>query len=338
MPGVAPPVCGKSLGEVLDKLVERAKLPDSDARAIHWHIANLEYGCATALDNVSLSWWDQDDGHDFSGEHAVVSNGFDRMVHGLATYLEVLTEREVSLIEHNDDGVRVHVRGGGEGIEADAVLVTVPLGVLKAKMIAFSPPLPGWKKAAIERLGFGPIEKVFLLFESPFWPSDADFFGCLASPDVPAEDLSARRGEFFMFWNLQRSHALPALLCISSGLFADQTWRSHSYKGVVNKAIAVLKRTFGAQASTLYRRSVVSNWGRNTYARGSYSYVAVGGSGRDYDELAWPVGPRVYFAGEHTNGQHPATATGAYISGLREAERIDAAIRGGFEEASPAPQ
>ena len=56
---------------------------------------------------------------------------------------------------------------------------------------------------------------------------------------------------------------------------------------------------------------MVSDWGRNPYARGSYSYIAVGGSGRDYDECAWPVGPRVFFAGEHTNGQHPATATGA---------------------------
>ena len=59
MPGEAPPVCGKSLGEVMDSLVERAKVCPDEARAIHWHLANLEYGCATALHNVSRSWWDQ---------------------------------------------------------------------------------------------------------------------------------------------------------------------------------------------------------------------------------------------------------------------------------------
>ena len=80
MPGEAPPICGKSLGEVMDQLVEKAKLPAEEARAIHWHLANLEYGCATSLHNVSLSWWDQDDGNDFSGSHVVIANGFDRMV------------------------------------------------------------------------------------------------------------------------------------------------------------------------------------------------------------------------------------------------------------------
>jgi len=41
------------------------------------------------------------------------------------------------------------------------------LGVLKAKTVKFAPPLPRWKRSAIERLGFGPIEKVALSLE-PF--------------------------------------------------------------------------------------------------------------------------------------------------------------------------
>ena len=66
----------------------------------------------------------------------------------------------MTLIEHRADGVRVHTKGGGDGLEADACLVTVPLGVLKTSAIKFQPPLPPWKRQAIERLGFGPIEKV----------------------------------------------------------------------------------------------------------------------------------------------------------------------------------
>ena len=40
------------------------------------------------------------------------------------------------------------------------VIVTVPLAVLKANMVAFSPPLCARKKAAIKNLGAGLVEKV----------------------------------------------------------------------------------------------------------------------------------------------------------------------------------
>ena len=56
----------------------------NQARAVQWHLANLEYGCAASLGNVSLAWWDQDDEHTLNGDHAVVSDGFGRVVEGLA--------------------------------------------------------------------------------------------------------------------------------------------------------------------------------------------------------------------------------------------------------------
>ena len=45
--------------------------------------------------------------------------------------------------------------------KADAVLVTLPLGVLKhSNSVQFHPPLPEWKTAAIQRMGFGNLNKV----------------------------------------------------------------------------------------------------------------------------------------------------------------------------------
>ena len=43
---------------------------------------------------------------------------------------------------------------------ADAVVMSVPLGVLKASVISFHPPLPEWKTQAIHNLGFGLLNKV----------------------------------------------------------------------------------------------------------------------------------------------------------------------------------
>lgn len=58
------------------------------------------------------------------------------------------------------------------------------------------------------------------------------------------------------------------------------------------------------------------------YSRGSYSFVAVGASGQQYDTLAQPVGRRLLFAGEHTARDHPDTVGGAMLSGIREAARL----------------
>lgn len=63
-------------------------------------------------------------------------------------------------------------------------------------------------------------------------------------------------------------------------------------------------------------------------ARGTYSFVAVGATGDDYDLLAKPIDNRVFFAGEACCREHPATAAGAYLSGLRVAGNMDKAMQG----------
>jgi polyamine oxidase len=57
-------------------------------------------------------------------------------------------------------------------------------------------------------------------------------------------------------------------------------------------------------------------------ARGSYSFLATGSSPDDQDAPAEPAGDRVLFAGETTQPEHFATVHGAYLSGVREAQRI----------------
>lgn len=78
------------------------------------------------------------------------------------------------------EGVEGEAEGEEEELVADAVVVTLPLGVLKAGKVSFSPPLPAPKLAAIGRLGFGVLNKVYLRFSKPFWEEaegGSDYFG-----------------------------------------------------------------------------------------------------------------------------------------------------------------
>lgn len=54
------------------------------------------------------------------------------------------------------------------------MIVTVPLGVLKAGDIKFVPALPKSKLGAIDRLGDGLMDKLALEFDEVFWDPSVD--------------------------------------------------------------------------------------------------------------------------------------------------------------------
>ena len=66
---------------------------------------------------------------------------------------------QVVEVDYSGDRVTV-ATSSGETFNADRVIVTVPLALLKAEVIRFCPPLPEKKVDAIRSLGAGIIEKV----------------------------------------------------------------------------------------------------------------------------------------------------------------------------------
>jgi monoamine oxidase len=65
-----------------------------------------------------------------------------------------------------------------------------------------------------------------------------------------------------------------------------------------------------------------THWRSDPYSYGSYSFVSLGAKTEYYDTLARPIDNRVFFAGEATHRRYPGTVHGAYLSGIREANRV----------------
>ncbi|XP_022759701.1 lysine-specific histone demethylase 1 homolog 3-like isoform X2 [Durio zibethinus] len=307
-----------------EKFSEEEILSPLERRVMNWHYAHLEYGCAASLKEVSLPHWNQDDVYGgFGGAHCMIKGGYSTVVESLGEGLFIHLNHVVTNISYSlkdsgiDDSqnrqVKVSTSNGSE-FSGDAVLITVPLGCLKVGAIKFSPPLPQWKHSSIQRLGFGVLNKVVLEFPEVFWDDTVDYFG------VTAEETNSR-GHCFMFWNVRKTVGAPVLIAVVAGKAAIDG-QSMSSSDHVNHAVIVLRKLFGEASVPDPIASVVTDWGRDPFSYGAYSYVAIGASGEDYDMLGRPVENCLFFAGEATCKEHPDTVGGAMLSGLREAVRL----------------
>ncbi|KAL1312045.1 hypothetical protein HN51_038681 [Arachis hypogaea] len=313
------PLDSKKVSTV-EKKFEQDILSPLERRVMDWHYAHLEYGCAASLTEVSLPNWNQDDVYGgFGGAHCMIKGGYSAVVESLAEGLPIQLNHVVTNVSYDIEEpgccskVKVSTSDGSEFF-GDAVLITVPLGCLKAETIQFSPPLPEWKYSAVQRLGYGVLNKVVLEFPSVFWDDAVDYFGATA-------EERGKRGHCFMFWNVRKTVGAPVLIALVVGKAAidGQNLNSSDH---VEHALKVLRKLFGETSVPDPVAHVVTDWGRDPFSYGAYSYVAIGASGEDYDLLGRPVDNCLFFSGEATCKEHPDTVGGAMMSGLREAVRI----------------
>jgi len=136
------------------------------------------------------------------------------MIHAMIENVPIFYERVVREIRYSgSDGVQVIAQG--QVFQADMVLCTVPLGVLKSGSISFVPELPRSKVDAIKRLGFGLLDKIAMLFPYVFWESDLDTFGHL-------NHQTSQLGELFLFYSYASMSGGPLLMALVAGEVATK--------------------------------------------------------------------------------------------------------------------
>ncbi|WP_199245119.1 FAD-dependent oxidoreductase [[Phormidium] sp. ETS-05] len=297
-----------SLGEGWRRAIRQQKISPKLEKILKWYMSfELELDNGTDLDNLSL--WYVDDDEAFDGEDYIFPNGYDQIIEGLAKGLEIELSQKVTEVIWSDSGVEVKTATGNQ-YTADAALLTLPLGVLKSNQVKFSPNLPLGKRHAIENLSMGVYNKVVLKFPEIFWPAQRDFLGY----------VSDKQPDFGLFLNLSRHGGEPVLVALTAGSFA-KSLESLSDEELQAKVMEVLRRLYGTNIPEPIQM-LRTSWSQDPFSFGSYSYIPVGATMEDRETLAAPVGKRLFFAGEATSTQYPATVHGALLSGLRGAKEI----------------
>ncbi|KAK8087931.1 hypothetical protein PG997_002892 [Apiospora hydei] len=324
---------GSLMDEAISQYREIVDLTPQDYRLINWHIANLEYSNAINYNQLSLGGWDIDAGNEWEGKHTMVVGGYQDVPWGLSmspSPLNIVKKSAVKKITYDPDGKgRARVDCEQYSLEADYVVSTIPLGVLKHGNVEFDPPLPPWKTDVIGRLGFGILNKIILVYQEAFWDSNCDIFGVLRNPlsrhSLRQSEYTSQRGRFFQWFNVSNMSGVPVLLALMAGDAGFDTEHTKN-DDLVAEATEVLRSICGPKVPNP-TQAIVTRWGSDKFARGSYSSAGPGMKPDDYETMARPVG-NLYFAGEHTIGTHPATVHGAYLSGLRAASEVADAMLG----------
>jgi len=211
--------------------------------------------------------------------------------------------------------------GNREILKADAAVITLPLGVLKAGTVEFQPPLAA-KQETIGQLQFGSVIKVVFQFREQWWPK----FGFIL----------ALKEAFPTWWTDPRG---PVLTAWAGGPKADALL-DHSVPQLETLGLEILARLFPKQADAIFAQFISSHnfdWVLDPYTRGAYSYLPV--NGLDLPKLlAAPLADTLFFAGEATvTDAQTGTVDGAFETGLRAGRELLASLAGISSRAAAFP-
>ncbi|KAG9243828.1 hypothetical protein BJ878DRAFT_422735 [Calycina marina] len=289
-----------------------------------------------------------------NGENLFCASGYKNVIDHIAVRAQqeriVKLSTKVTLIRSNEKTVKVTTDAGDED-EYDEVVVTVPLGWLQRNKEIFKPILPPQMSSAIDSIGYGALEKVFISFPTPFWRIEQRDSVCnkpysaslqwLKPTYAPDTNSQQFYQECVDLSGLPDPHGHPTLLfyiygdqaiAISNTLKQlPQSEEKDKYITEAFKPYFCLLPGYNAALKDCVPNSCyMTEWFQDEFAGfGSYSTFRTGLEAADRDIKIMREGlpnRSIWFAGEHVAPfTSMGTIDGAYMSGESVAKRISAA-------------
>ena len=233
--------------------------------------------------------------------------------------------------DSKDDVIlQVECANGIHGFQAQYVICTLPIGVLKnTHSEMFIPPLPEEKSDAIENIGAGQVAKYFVEWDTSWRSSeDKDASIMLAWSE---EELKGKRHfpddwvkGITQFYPIQSSGDRYMMICWIGGdcaAIADSLQDDDIIQGIGE----TLRRFLNDKDITNPNRLFRQCWTTDEFALGGYSYPKLNAHWNDIPNLSSPLidertkKPQVLFAGEATHPIFWSFLHGAQVSGIERA-------------------
>jgi monoamine oxidase len=252
-------------------------------------------------ERVSVADYDQL----WAGDDFLVPSGYGALVARYGADIPMRLSTPVSAIRWGGQGVALDTPGGT--LRAGAAIVTVPVGVLKAGGLRFSPDLPAATQGALDGLGMGAYTKIALkVARTRVEPLEGTDY-------IEVVDGGAVS---FEFWPFGRDLCLVML----GGDHARRLCQAGE-RVAIDFATERLAGMAGSRIRAAVMGGRLAAWWTDPFAHGSYS-VARPGRVAARAALRQPIGGKLFFAGEATAGGGAMTVGGATLEGQRAARAV----------------
>lgn len=242
----------------------------------------------------------------WAGDDHVVPSGYGNLVVRHGAGLDIRLNEPVDAIAWDGPGVAVTTPSGT--LRANACIVTVPVGVLKAGAIRFTPDLPASTRDALAGIGMGALTKIALKVEG-------GRFGITPGMSFLEAGSPRRLMNFDLFPDNK-----DLVIAYCGGDHARELSQAGTDEARAH-VTDLLAQMIGEDIRKAVTAISFPAWWTDPFARGSYSVCLPGQDGAR-EALAAPIGGRIWLAGEATAGGGAMTVGGATLAGQAAAVAV----------------
>ena len=315
----------EAFDNTLDAYAASIGLTEEQKRLVRWFISFAEDDLGGSLRHLHPNIWDVRE-TSFDGDDAQFSpnasfafleqlKGKDDRYCGGAVKKKIRLKTAVlKIVDEPGGDVRVVAKDLATNVEfgynADMVVVTVPLGILRKGIIEFVPPLKGAIQEVVSSSGMGMLLKLFVRFTRVFWPVEVHVMGYQSTE---------ANEPFKIVWNHYSQTSEP-ILCLTVTGDDVEFLANESEAVVLQRGLIALENMFpSVPVRDLFLGHRLKIWAPTTepWIGGSWAHRRPETSAKILDDLAQGDNKRgrVVFAGEGLSVPFIGTLHGALVTG-----------------------